>query len=403
MPGPKPKSKKKALTLAGVGAFLALVAGWLGSVGSISSTVSDLSKRFFPPPPPPLPYDVEVSYAKEMPFYLKNYYLAAEGLGKQESLRWFRAKVTKRMPGRLLLDVSFSLEPNTCGFVTLDANAKPQSYEIDAAEKDIEASPSLIYARVDSEDDCSLTVQYTIRDNRPQDQPHPIDRVNIRLLPPHTVKWDLTNIKGEPVSKEFLLASVSAWTRSREGNLVDRAGKLRNRAGSAPPDRLLKLCYDDLFQGQSGVTIYPTASTYPFKHETALRYPGKALADGYAEPLEAALLMAAIMHATAPGRVPLSLFILPQPKDPKNPAVLLAWLTPSGDAWEAINVTLANKLGFQENLQQSQELLRQALSQRPKILDALSDQGVLFGTDASPLTALSFDRAKEKFHIQGLP
>ena len=92
-----------------------------------------------------------------------------------------------------------------------------------------------------------------------------------------------------------------------------------------------------------------------------------------------------------------------RPNDVKNPAVLLAWAAPNSDTWDAIDLTLARKLHFQENLQQSQELLKQALSKNPKILGTVADQGVSFGTEKGSPTVIAFDRAVKNFKILPLP
>ena len=401
MSDPTPDPEKWSITkkVGGVGALLAAIALVLTQVQGISSTLSGWYHKMFPPS---APYDVTASSPTDVPYYLRYYYLG-EGLGKQESLHWFRATMHNKIGQPLTLVVSFDLQPIDCEFVQLQQGYKPDEYELKGGETlQKEVSPALVWATKDSLNDCYLEVHYSVKDDR-GDKPHPVSTDKIKILPRHKVKWDLANVDRKPVSRGFLTASLAAWSLSREGSVVSRAGQLRKRPGASPPEQWIKLCYEDLFQGKSGLTINPTASTYPFEQETTLRSPGQVLSDGNAEPLEAAFLMAAITHAAIPGQLTLTLFILPQEKDVRNPAVLLAWNVLNSDTREAINLTQAGKLGFQENLQQSGELLKQALSKNPEILKTVADRGVFFGPDASSATVIEFNRAVKKFSIVPLP
>jgi hypothetical protein len=256
---------------------------------------------------------------------------------------------------------------------------------------------------------CSLEVDYEIGDDAGHKK-FP-GHAEIELLPPQQVEWDLMNVDQGLVSKDFLLASLTAWSLSREGKVEERGKDLRGRAHMASPD-WLRLCYEILFQGQSGIKanktngiifIGSTEKTYPFNKETTLRYPGEIISAGHAEPLEAAFLMASIINQATDERVPMSLFVVPQAQDFNHPAVLLGTLFPTSKNWEIIDLRKANFLGFEQNLEQSQQELRQAISQNPQMLQSLKDNGVFMPAEVNLPKAISFNRARCKYKTLSLP
>ena len=399
MSDPIPSRQQWSITakLSGLGAFLAALALVLTKIGLISVTLSGWYHRAFPPP---VPYDVIASSPTDVPSYLRFYYLD-EGLGKQESLYWFRVQMQNKSRLPITLSIEFNLEPLDCEFVQLNKAWKPDDYELKPGETLLkEVSPALEWLDKDAPTDCYLEVHYSIRDDR-GDKPHPVSTDKIKILPRHKVKWDLANVDHKPVSRDFLLASLSAWSLSREGSVIELAKRLDKSQWS--PEQWVSLCYRDLFQGQLGLRITPTANTYPFEEETTLRAPGQILSEGSAEPLEAALLMAAVINAAIPGQMPLTLFILPEERSVKNPAILLAWNSPVNDAWEAIDLRLARTLGFQENLQQAKDLPSLVFSKNPQIRESVTRRGVFYGAGASLPTVISFDRAVKTFQIRPLP
>ena len=393
-PEPGPQRSSLYAILAGVLAFLAVIAGILGK----SEEIFGWFRRQFPQDP----YVVEVSSASLVPSYLK-YYYDAEGLGKQQSLYWFRAKVQNKTRDSLYLEVSFTLVPSDCKFVVLSSK-DPFKYSLEAGEtKEGTINPPLDFTTHDFEGDCHLRINWIIENDRKEKAYKKADVNEIMLLPMHTVKWDLMNPNNKPVSREFLLASLAAWSLSREGTVLQRAERLRGHPGASSPEEWFRFCYEDLFGSQSGLVINTTERTYPFAGEKTVWPPAQILSKGEAEPLEAGLLMAAMARvAIATWWARLALFVLPRAEESRGPAVLLGWSLPNSDTWEAIDLREARNLGFKSNLEQSRKLLRQVLDQRPEILRSLKERGVFIGSEANSPSALAFDRAVEQFKIRAL-
>ena len=393
-PEAKPQYGSLYGILSGILAFLVVIAGILSNSEQIGSWIGrQFSKD---------PYVVKVSTASVVPSYLK-YYYDEEGLAKEQSLYWFRAKVENKTRESLYLEVSFTLVPGDCNSVSL-LSKDPFKYSLDPWQtREYTINPPLEINKHDFEGDCRLRINWVIENDRKEKKYTKADVNEITLLPLHTVKWDLVNPNNKPVSREFLLASLAAWSLSREKKVLDRAEQLRRHAGAGSPEQWFKFCYEDLFGGQSGLAINIRERSYPFAGEKTVWPPAQVLSKGEAEPLEAGFLMAAMTRVEAATRgARLALFVLPRAEGAHDPTVLFGWSLPNSDTWEAIDLREAKKMGFKPNLEQSRKLLRQVLDQRPEILQSLKERGVFIGSEPNSPSALAFGRAVEQFKIRAL-
>jgi hypothetical protein len=348
------------------------------------------------------PYVVEISKPSIVPSYL-HYYYAAEGLGAQESLYWFHEKVQNKTRGLLNLEIFFTLQPGDCHYVSLESESPIQDSFGAHEKKEVKVSPSLKFNNDNFEGDCFLKIQWTIQDPEKDKIYRRTGNAEIKLLPPNIVKWDLLNPENKQVSREFLLASLTSWSLSREGIVLNRAEQLKKHARVSSPEEWVGLCYENLFGGRSALAIDASRRTFPFVGETSISSPGQILSKGRAEPLEASFVMAAMIHAAAlTDRTRLTLFIVPRPEDRHDPSVLLAWLLPDHRTWEAIDIREAKELGFKANLDQSQPRLKLLLEEHPEILRALRERGVFIGPEPTAVMAVSFDRAVKQFGIRAL-
>jgi hypothetical protein len=349
------------------------------------------------------PYAVEISKPTVVPSYL-HYFYAAEGLGAQESLYWFHEKVQNKTRQSLNLEIFFTLQPSDCHYVSLESEGPIEDSFGAHEKKEVKVSPSLKFNNDNFERDCFLKIQWTIQDPQKNKIYRRTGNAEIKLLAPNIVKWDLVNSENKQVSREFLLASLTSWSLSREGIVLKRAEQLRKKhANVSTPEQWVSLCYEDLFGGRSALAIDASRSTFPFVGQTSIGSPGQILSRGRAEPLEASFVMAAMIHA-APmtERARLTLFIMPQPENPRDPSVLLSWLLPDRRTWEAVDLREARKLTYKANLDQSQPRLKLLLEEHPEILHSLRESGVFLGPKSNAVMAVSFDRAVKQFGIRAL-
>jgi hypothetical protein len=349
------------------------------------------------------PYAVEISKPTVVPSYL-HYFYAAEGLGAQESLYWFHEKVQNKTRQSLNLEIFFTLQPSDCHYVSLESEGPIEDSFGAHEKKEVKVSPSLKFNNDNFEGDCFLKIQWTIQDPQKNKIYRRTGNAEIKLLAPNIVKWDLVNSENKQVSREFLLASLTSWSLSREGIVLNRAGQLKKmHANVSTPEEWVSLCYEDLFGGRSALAIDASRSTFPFVGQTSISSPGQILSKGRAEPLEASFLMAAMIHA-APmtERARLTLFIVPHPENPRDPSVLLSWLLPDRRTWEAVDLREARELAYKANLDQSQPRLKLLLEEHPEILRSLRARGVFLGPEPNAVMAISFDRAVKQFGIRAL-
>jgi hypothetical protein len=399
----KPAPKKLTIT-----AIVIAATAFVSALGVLLSRTEDVVKNFKTlyksVTPQSYPYEVAVSNPSEVPSYLRFYY-SSDDPNDPHNLHWFRAAVHNKVNRPLMLGVSFQIQPIDCEIVHLDPKAEPNENSLEAGKTEsYYITPPIKWTQTDLDQECKLSLKYSVKEKLQPDE-YPVKEVPITILPKRVVKWDLTNIDGKAVSKEFLLASLTAWTLSKDEVVVQRAKELRKSVSGGSHEKWAEACYKNLFpESKRGLEIIPTHLTYPFlQQRTRLRSPGEALTNANPEPLEAALLMAALIHNATNEEVSFTLFILPQ-SQPDQPAVLLAWPDPAGGtSWKAVDLRLAGTSKFDENLQQSSELLQRALSSNPSILDFSKNKGVLFGTAATSPNVISFQQAKNDWNIQPLP
>jgi hypothetical protein len=348
------------------------------------------------------PYVVEISKPTIVPSYL-HYFYEAEGLGAQESLYWFHEKVQNKTRQSLNLEIFFTLQPSDCHYVSLESE-DPIADSFGAHEKkEVKVSPSLRFNNDSFEGDCFLKIQWTIQDPQKTKIYRRTGNAEIKLLAPNIVKWDLVNSENKQVSREFLLASLTSWSLSRERIVLTRTEQLKKMHANVSPEQWVGLCYEDLFGGRSTLAIDASRSTFPFVGQTSISSPGQILSKGRAEPLEASFVMAAMIHAAAmTERARLTLFIVPQPENPRDPSVLLSWLLPDRRTWEAVDLREARELAYKANLDQSQPRLKLLLEEHPEILRSLRERGVFLGPEPNSVMAVSFDRAVKQFGIRAL-
>lgn len=421
-PNPNPQQSFFRTMLAGVLAVLSIVtkpmagdqptgrslqsillwaAGVLGVVVTILSNATKI-QAWYRAQFPQDPYVVVVSKPTIVPSYL-HYYYAAEGLGARESLYWFHEKVQNKTRETLNLEIFFTLQPSDCNYVVLESGGPVEDSLRAHEKKEINVSPPLRFNNENFERECFLKIQWIIQNPQKDKTYKRTGNAEIKLLPPDIVKWDLVNTDNKPVSQEFLLASLTSWSLSREGTVLNRAEQLKKHAKALSPEQWVRLCYEDLFGGPSALAIDPSRRTFPFVGQTTISSPGQILSEGRAEPLEASFVMAAMIHTAAvTDRARLTLFIIPRPEDLRDPSVLLAWLLPDRRTWEAVDLREARKLGYNANLDQSQSRLKLLLEQRPEILRSLSDKGVFTEPEPNAVRAVSFDRAVKQFGIRAL-
>lgn len=236
---------------------------------------------------------------------------------------------------------------------------------------------------------------------------------HINMISKKYIYWDLKDTTGANVPSEFLLASLSAWTRIKDPKLERQAQQYLSAAAPRQSRPWFKGCYNALLGPEGLLTVHPYISPWPLtgtgdESRQPVRSPvefitGNATAPA---PLEAVLLVAALAN-NLPRKPDLALFALPLQTDSAAKRFLLAW-SDNGIDWRALDLTSPQNLSFEDNEARTTAELANLLKSKPDILRKLDGTGVfIVGEQLSEVSrqvvALNFAKAAEIHQIQGLP
>jgi hypothetical protein len=260
-------------------------------------------------------------------------------------------------------------------------------------------------AKSDFKGDEILRVTWYVKDG-----PHLLwqKTTNIPVLPREVVPWGLLSAKGEPVSRELLVASLTAWVITPDPAIDERARAMLKIAGTEPDERVrarrfMAAAYEHLFAGPTPVRVNDRALRFPPRTDEAVKTPAGALKDRRATALEAALLLAAHRRALDRGDLRARVALLATPVSPQDLAskdFLLAWSL-GGREWEAVDLRRAGTTAFEANRTAATERARPLLDDAT-LGKALVERGV-FIDDEHQVIALAFRRAEEAYKIRPLP
>jgi hypothetical protein len=152
------------------------------------------------------------------------------------------------------------------------------------------------------------------------------------------------------------------------------------------------------------VQIVPAGTVLARAGTQVIQLPSQVLADGFATPLEAALLLGhhSVSFFRRPGER-LALFIVPQSPQPDvPPQVLLAWTDISTGSWHALDMRQANVMAFAANEALTTPRLRHVLQNQQDIVVHLERRGV-FAPEGQSVVALDFTRIAQHALVDGLP
>jgi len=227
----------------------------------------------------------------------------------------------------------------------------------------------------------------------------------IQILPKSQYCWNLARYDGQPVSKDFLLACLTAWSQYGDANLKELAQKMiKGIQRKDTPDKCIyewfKSCYL-LFQGTEGIemthrTIFPPSTCRTISPSV------NVWEEKLSDQLEAALFIGALTDKSFAYKrfgMRTVMFIFPQPGGSPQQSFYFSWSV-DGTNWKAINMEHAGSMTFEENEKQTSSELKSLLEKKAEILNSLDEKGVYIG-DAS--YAVDFKKASEKFGIRSLP
>jgi len=228
---------------------------------------------------------------------------------------------------------------------------------------------------------------------------------NIQIIPKFQYCWNLMRYDEQPVSKNFLLACLTAWSQYGDTNLKEFAQKMiKGIQRRDTPDKStyewFKTCYS-LFQCTDGIEITPIAA-FPPTDCQKISPSVNVWEEKLSNPLEAALFIGALTEKSFAYKrfgMRTVMFIFPQTAASPQQTFCFSWSV-DGVNWKAVNMEHANSMTFEDNEKQTTMKLKSLLEKKAEILNALEEKGVYIG-DAT--YAVDFKKAAEKFGIRSLP
>ena len=374
-------------TITKITALIVAITGLVAALSKID-ILEDVFKR-----PDTLSYALETKWCGNLPYGLTN------SIESQDSLYWFHVQADNQSDLPLHLFIYFKVRHGPA-----QAPLEPLQRTVDPGGKLSEnMDPAFEFLKDDI--DSSLQVNWEIRDEKGSLLRHGTEE--IRLLSKHKMCWNLTTCEGNPIPKDFLIASLTAWVQSSDDRLKEVGQWLlgeceSDTASLSLADKWFATCYRRLFYGHlRAITIDSSLNILPMQGEQEIRTVSQILQEGKADPLEAALLVAALTKAArGTQHVRTVLFTLPESADqPETRSFLLSW--PVQDGWRALDLVKAT-MSYEENENVASSRVNMLLRESPTIVDELDTDGVYIDEGES-IVALDFARAAEYFDIRGLP
>lgn len=401
----------KALTglIIAITGLLALLhqAGYLGTSSNSTPTTDEEALETYKAVQKETPkcYTFAAKHFDNIPYSL--YYSLKDSKKVQDFMYWFHIQGKNNCPHRLEIIVSFQSLREKPLVESIYTHEDPLTYIIDPGEPfDEKLHPGFKFLTDDVDD--TLEVRWEIL-QIPGKKRLESGNSHIQVRSKNKFVWNLRTPESAQVSKDFILASLTAWTLSRNLSLRERSEQLLQSLDPSTPPSLftknfIERCYNDIFHGAQKVTITPSANMLPpADSELSIRTPSQILKRRQADPLEAALLVAALGQKYLKERRGVSLVLFAMPRAaalPSRQSILLAWHVGFGN-WHAIDMTRVNEMAFADNLSWATEQINALLSEQT-VLESLKDDGVFYRQDRQ-VVAVDFARAKEKFGIKSLP
>ncbi len=391
-------------TIAGVGAVVGALLAVLTQLEAIKAKLGNLfgaedetvevtevtpSPPALPPPPPSRKDCLEVEFRHPQRLPLNLFHRIPDR--DNHFPYWFKVEAENRCDEDLTIEIEFKRYKGPfmikTGRSRFSDTLPPGSYS-----KRID--PPIVISNYDSRE--PMVINWYVRDDR--DTVLDSGNSELEVLPRSTIAWDLENADEEPVSREYLLASLAAWTGTPDPELDAMAQSCRQAADGFESVFQLRDCYRRLFVEENPVFFSKSPLRFPDDGRQTVLSPPEVLEKRQASQLEAAILLAAVGRQLGPR------FRLIGRSGAEGGGELKSFLlamqtTPAAD-WQAVDLGRAAGSELEENLLAATEELDRLRQHQPQIFQGLENKGVYLDNH---FVAIDFRRADHHFEIGRLP
>lgn len=336
-----------------------------------------------------LQHRFEAKYFKTLPFSMYH------TIANQPFLYWLQLVGKNNTEEPLHLEVKCRVlndpKPATCRKVAASFTILPG----ESLRRKVD--PQLYFIGKDSfETPLHLSLDWKVKDE--QEITLWQESADITLMPKTRFYWPLSNSADERLGEEFLIASLSAWALTAKTDPTYKLGESFIDEAATMRD-FMRTIYKRLLTDPNKLRISPGVPQLPPETFVEFQMPKRILATGEANPVEAGLLVGAIVQKATEFYGSRLIGVLGHPSVNDERPVLVAWTNADAE-WEAIDLTSLSS-SFDDNRSAATQLL-EAGWYRQEALPKLDDTGVYFSPD-DRLVALDFKRAQASYRIEGLP
>lgn len=382
-------------------AVTAILVGLVSVLGGVRDVVVETQKLFGAVRPSPASATlttVKASVPDVFPYGLKY------STGLKDFFTWFHVQVQNKTRERLQIEIKFRVNSREAV-----ASNESSIYTVNPGEsfsRNVDPNFTFLGDGVPPLLHPPLNVSWTVQDDKGNLLSR--DTRDIDVLPRNMIDWGLRSPNGEPVRRDFLVASLAAWTLTADTKMSDRAETLARHVepttdAAASARNWFARCYSEFFRSPRAVRIVATRDPLLTQDRQTILTASQVLKEGRATPLEAALLVGALSKAgnRQPG-LRLGLLLLPASNQPHGGRITLLWWSTDPGEWQGLDMTRAAELDFRQNEAMATPIIGNCMRERAALRAALDTCGVFF-EEEHRILALDFDVAANHYGIGALP
>lgn len=341
-------------------------------------------------------YQLYIKAARVMPYSLKN------SIGSKEFPYWFLISMRNMETRPVTVQIAFN-DYSGPGRLKIKSKVFPDVGPDSMLSETVDPFDLMID---DIEEGINDRIRTTVRVLDSEEKILQQCDHEFELLPKNILAWDLKTPDQKPVSHDYLVATLSAWVLAPHKSVKDCSEHVSELVHPDTDQDSLAMqwfskCYSSVFQEYS-VQVQSMIGRFPAKKggkRQIIRTPSQVLRHCVANPLEAALLLGSLTKKQqALHKISQLVLLALADEGDMEKSFFLCWLT--GNRWHGLNMNLAGKNTYADNVADASQRVRLFLQNSPNILNKLELRGVY--VDDS-VVALDFDRAKKTFGIRALP
>lgn len=273
----------------------------------------------------------------------------AQSIGRVDSPYWFR--ISGKNSCKKTLHVTLRLK--AISDTAVEFQKTPDKFSVLPGMKfDRNVDPVLRFLNPNFQKPTRLKMQWRIEDERGVilDQ----ETTKITLLPKNNYLWNISSGDERKTSKEFLIASLAAWSSVSRNQYQKFKKIILNKINydlmTDPMENWIRNLYAVLSKGEDKLNVDPKGVLFPPNGTMYIAAPDEVLDDHFGSQLEVALAFSSLSRKWIRRHNGyLSIFATPKKGQFGKKDIFLLW-SKGGDEWRGVSISEFNKLSFNDNV-----------------------------------------------------